>query len=51
MQVEYRQAVDERAKARAFWIRLHGYSSFWKALGFYTVMKNLAAIWKISRPG
>jgi hypothetical protein len=51
MQTEYCKALAKGRKAKASWIRLRGYWSFWKALGFYAVVKNLAAIWKISRLG
>jgi hypothetical protein len=42
-------ALAEGKPAKAFWARVRGYWSFWKALGFYTLLKNAAEIWKISK--
>ena len=51
LQTEYCKALAERRRLKAFWIRIRGYWSFWRALGLYAVLKNLVAIWKISRLG
>ena len=51
MQFEYFKALAEKRKAKAIWIRIRGCWGFWKALGIYTVVKNLVEIWKISGMG
>jgi hypothetical protein len=50
LQKEYCQALVEDRTVKARWIRIRGYWSFWKVLG-YTIVKNLTAIWKASRLG
>jgi hypothetical protein len=51
IQAEYFQALAENKKIKAFWVRVRGYWTFWKALGLQTIVKNLVAIWRISRLG
>lgn len=51
LQTEYCKAFAEGRTLKAFWIRIRGYWSFWRALGLYAVVKNLVTIWKISRLG
>lgn len=51
LQLEYCEALAEGRTAKAFWVCVRGYCTFWKALGLYGVVKNVVQIWKISRLG
>ena len=51
MQTEHCKALAEARTVKARWIRIRGYWSLCKALGFYSAGKNLAKIWRISRLG
>jgi hypothetical protein len=51
MQHDYFQALSENRKGKAEWARFRGSVCFWKALGLYTIVRNVVAIWKISRLG
>jgi hypothetical protein len=46
MQVEYCEALSTHRKIKAFWIRLSGYWSLFKALGLYSVVKMFFEMWR-----
>lgn len=43
--VEYCDALQEGREAKALWVRMRGYWSFWTALSLYRVVKLAADIW------
>ena len=46
LQFEYCEALREKRRLKAKWIRLRGTCSFWLALGTSTLIKTIAGVWR-----
>lgn len=45
IQTEHEEAVRAGRWGRAAWVRINGYSAFWKAVGLHTLQSGARALW------
>jgi hypothetical protein len=46
LRVEYYEALAANRRAKAIWVRVRGYWSFFKALGLYSLLKTIVELWR-----